>query len=205
MTPERIIIDTDVNVCALYEYQQALKKAEVKESLCYITVGTGVGVGLIINGKCVHGTLHPEGGHVFVPRDARDTDFKGVCPFHDDCVEGMATNVSIKERLGLASVEDIPSLSDDHEVWDIVGGYLGTMCSNIFLMTSVEKIMLGGGVFNRVVLMNKTREKFTKRINKYLVHPKISSPEALDKFLVRPEHGDDLGLIAAASVASNLL
>jgi fructokinase len=97
--------------------------------------------------------LHPEGGHVFVPRDDRDINFKGVCPFHDDCVEGLTTNNSIKARLGLSGVQDIPSLPDDHEVWSIVGGYLGTMCSNIFLTTSVEKIILGGGIFNREVLI----------------------------------------------------
>jgi len=91
----KVFIDTDVNVCALYGYQLAKRSADVRESLCYITVGTGVGVGLIINGKCVHGCLHPEGGHVFVPRDPRDKDFPGVCPFHCDCVEGLCTNVAI--------------------------------------------------------------------------------------------------------------
>lgn len=104
--------------------------------------------------------MHPEGGHVFVPRDVRDEKFKGVCPFHNDCVEGLTTNISIKERLGLSSVDDIPNLPDSHEVWDILGGYLGTMCSNIFLTTSVEKIMLGGGVFNRGVLLDKVRKNF---------------------------------------------
>ena len=70
--PEKVIIDTDVNVCALYEFQASKLSNSVNESLCYITVGTGVGVGLVINSKCVHGTLHPEGGHVFVPKDPRD-------------------------------------------------------------------------------------------------------------------------------------
>ncbi len=77
----------------------------------------------MINSKCVHGTLHPEGGHVFVPKDPRDLNFSGVCPFHNDCVEGLCTNNSIRDRLNLLSVDDIPSLPDDHEVWDIVGGY----------------------------------------------------------------------------------
>ena len=115
---------------------------------------------MIINGKCVHGTLHPEGGHVFVPRDERDKDFKGVCPFHGDCVEGLCTNISIRDRLGLSNVNEIPNLSDEHQVWDILGGYLGTMCSNIFLTTSVELIILGGGVFNRKILIEKTRKVF---------------------------------------------
>ena len=101
-------------------------------------------------------------------------------------------------------MDDIPSLPDEHEVWDIVGGYLGTMCSNIFLTTSVEKIVLGGGVFNREVLISKTRKAFTARVNKYLIHSKIDTEDALSSFLVRPEFGDDLGLIAAGSVASKL-
>lgn len=168
-----------------------------------MTVGTGVGIGLIINGKCVHGTLHPEGGHVFVPRDERDKDFKGVCPFHGDCVEGLCTNLSIRDRLGLSSVSDIPNLSDEHEVWDILGGYLGTMCSNIFLTTSVELIILGGGVLNRKILIEKTRQVFKQRVNKYMMHSKIDTDDALANFIVRPEHGDDLGLIAAAHVGAN--
>jgi len=98
-------------------------------------------------------------------------------------------------------VADVP---DSHEVWDIVGGYLGTMCSNIFLTTSCEQIMLGGGVFNRKVLIDKTRHYFNKRINKYLVHDKIKDEAAIEKFLVRPQHGDELGLYAAGFVAQSL-
>ena len=198
---DKIFIDTDVNVCALYEYQKGKQLGQVKESLCYITVGTGVGVGLIINDKCVHGAQHPEGGHVFVPLDPRDKDFKGVCPSHNTCVEGLTSNVSIKVRYDLNSVADVPSLPDSHEIWDIIGGYLGTMCSNIFLTTSCEKICLGGGIFNRGVLLTRTRQVFKQRINEYLVHPLISTDEALEKFMARPDHGDDLGVVAAAYVA----
>lgn len=192
-------------MCALYGYQIAKKEDQVKESFCYITVGTGVGVGLIINSSCVHGTLHPEGGHVFVPRDEREPkEFKGVCPFHEGCVEGMCTNISIQKRLGLDSVEDVAKIEDSHEVWDIVGGYLGTMCSNIFLTTSCEMFMLGGGVFNRECLIDKTREAFTARINNYLVHDKISTEDAMKKFMVRPTAGDLLGLYACGCVAASL-
>lgn len=95
-----------------------------------------------------------------MPRDEREKDFKGVCPFHGDCVEGLCTNNSIRDRLGLSSVNDIPDLPDSHEVWDILAGYLGTMCSNIFLTTSVELIILGGGVLNRKILIEKTRLVF---------------------------------------------
>ena len=87
--------------------------------------------------------------------------------------------MSIRDRLGLSSVNDIPALSDEHEIWDILGGYLGTMCANIFLTTSVELIILGGGVLNRKILIEKARQVFTQRINKYLVHSKIDTQESL--------------------------
>ena len=130
----------------------------VRESLCYVTAGTGIGIGLIINGKCVHGVLHPEGGHVVVPRVDRDLGFKGSCSFHGDCLEGLCTNNAIKDRLGLANVEAIPTLPDSHDIWNILADYFGSFCANIFLTTSVEKIIMGGGIFNRKCLLEKTRE-----------------------------------------------
>jgi fructokinase len=199
---EKVFIDTDVNVCALYGFDKA--KPAVKESFCYITVGTGVGVGLIINSQCVHGAMHPEGGHVKVTRDQRDGGFHGVCPFHKDCIEGLVSNNAIKERLGLASVEELTSVSDDHEVWEIVGNYLGTMCANIFFTTSAEMIMLGGGVFNRKVLIEQTRKTFFERLGGYIDHPKVKTQEAVAQLLVRPELGDELGLYAAGFAASRL-
>ena len=104
---QRVFFDTDVNVPAMFEFTQAKAKGDesVKESLCYVTVGTGIGIGLIINGKCVHGMMHPEGGHVRVPisplEETAYGGFSGVCPFHGNCLEGLCTNVAIKERLGL--------------------------------------------------------------------------------------------------------
>jgi len=168
--------------------------------MCYITVGTGIGIGLIINGKTVHGVLHPEAGHVHLPKEEADKDFKGVCPFHGDCVEGLCSNIAIKERLGLKSVDEIPKLADSHFIWDLLAQYCGTLCSNIFLTTSVERIVIGGGIFNRKCLMEKTREVFSKRINGYIVNKKIDD---LDSFIARPEHGDDLGMLAAAFAGAN--
>ena len=98
---DKILFDTDVNIPALYEYNIARANNDplVKESLCYVTVGTGIGIGLIINGKTVHGMMHPEGGHVRVPisplEQTKYNGFKGICPFHCDCLEGLCTNVAI--------------------------------------------------------------------------------------------------------------
>lgn len=170
-----IFIDTDCNVCAMYEFLQLKNQksknntVSVKESMCYVTVGTGVGIGLIINSKTVHGALHPEGGHVKVDRHPREyPGFNGVCPFHSDCVEGMVSNVAIKERLGLNSVDDVKNVKDSHLVWDLLGHYMGQFTANIFLTTSVERIIIGGGVFNRKCLLDKTRKAFLDKINGYI-------------------------------------
>jgi fructokinase len=197
-----IFIDTDVNVCALFEYREAKVSSGIRESMCYVTVGTGVGIGLIVNNQCVHGMMHPEGGHVRVPIHKADlaSGFQGVCPFHGDCLEGMVTNNSIKERLGLSTVADVADLPDDHQVWDTLAHYLGILCSNIYLTTSVERIILGGGVFKRSVLLTKTRKTFTQNINGYVKLPQIEG-EALESFIVRPKYGDSLGSLAAAVCA----
>lgn len=171
----RVFFDTDVNVPAMFEYVQAQSKQEepaIKESICYVTVGTGIGIGLIVNGKCVHGMMHPEGGHVRVPLNPLEktmyNDFKGCCPFHGNCLEGLCSNNAIKERLGLASVHDLVGLKDDNPVWDLVGGYLGDFCANLFLTVSVERIIIGGGICERAVLMDKIRARFLASIGGYV-------------------------------------
>lgn len=151
-TPDfKVAFDTDCNILAKFELDHGGHKG-LQNNIAYITVGTGVGVGFWLNGSPVHGLIHPEGGHVAVPRLPQEDKygFKGVCPFHGDrCVEGLCTNVAIKERLKLKSVDDVKNLPDDHEVWDMIGFYLGTMCANLTLTVSIEKIVIGGGVLLR--------------------------------------------------------
>ncbi len=101
----KVAFDTDVNMVANFEFALG-GHSDVKESLVYITVGTGIGIGLVINGKTVKGLVHPEGGHIRMPLREDDKDFKGVCPFHGTCLEGLCTNVSIAKRKGLSDVED---------------------------------------------------------------------------------------------------
>lgn len=203
----KMAMDTDVNVCALYEYKFAKEKQLVNSSLCYITVGTGVGIGLVVNGQCVHGLVHPEGGHVMVGRHKEDLEkypnFNGVCPFHNDCVEGLSSNKAIKARLGLGHVDDAIRLRDDHEIWDYLAYTIGTLCANIFFTVSVECFVIGGGIFNRQILMQKTRRVFEERISKYIVHEKIGSAEKIDRFIVRPNLNDDAGIFAAAYYGKN--
>lgn len=101
----KVVFDTDVNMVANFEFTHGSHE-DVKESLVYITVGTGIGIGLVVNGKTVKGLVHPEGGHVRLPMREDDKDFKGVCPFHGTCLEGLCTNVSIANRKGFSDVED---------------------------------------------------------------------------------------------------
>ena len=200
---EKVFFDTDVNVPAMFEFVEAQKRGDssVKESLCYVTVGTGIGIGLIINGRCVHGMMHPEGGHVRVPLNPLERSdyngFVGVCPFHGNCVEGLCTNVAIKERLGLESVEACIELADDDKIWDVVGSYLGDFCANLYLTVSVEKIIIGGGVCARKVLMQKIRQRFVASLANYVQLPQISAKN-IDSFIVRPSM-EDVGTRAAAT------
>lgn len=157
--------DTDVNAPALAEYlhmtkQAASKGSEPPSSCCYITVGTGVGVGLVINGAPVHGLMHPEGGHVAVPRRAIDLSFEGSNPkdcFGGSCAENMCCSIALAKRAGLSSTSELTHLSDDHEVWDAAAHYIGAMCANIVLLASPERIVLSGGVMLRKILFSKIR------------------------------------------------
>lgn len=146
--------------------EYTLGNHKIKNSLAYVTVGTGVGVGLIVNGKCVHGMLHPEGGHMRIQKLEKESEFPGVCAFHGDCLEvlidyiqGLCTNVAIAKRLN-CSIHDLHTITDDHPIWDMVAYYLATLCFNLILLLSIEKIVIGGGVLNRKILY--------KLINKHL-------------------------------------
>lgn len=190
--------DTDVNAVAEFEFLQGGHE-DVKENLAYITVGTGIGLGLVVNGKTVHGLVHPEGGHVRIPILKEHADFEGVCPYHKNCLEGFCTNVSIAKQLGLKSVDELPNIGADHEVWDRVGYYLGTCCANLTLTLSVEKIVIGGGVMNQEVLYDKIRKHFHEAIAGYIDHPKLKEDQ-LKNYIVRSKYEKDLGILAAATI-----
>lgn len=196
----RVFFDTDCNVCARFELEHG--GHSIKDNLAYITVGTGVGVGFVINGQCVHGLIHPEGGHIPLERYAKEyPGFIGVSPTNNgQTPEGLCSNVAIAKRLGLPSVADVAKIPDDHEVWEIVGHYLGTMCANLTLTLSVEKIVLGGGVIMRgEPLLKHIRSTFKQRIGGYLKHKAL---DTLDSYIVRSKFQNELGLVSSASVSA---
>jgi len=192
-------IDTDVNAAALAEF--TLGKHNCRESLAYVTVGTGVGVGLIVNGHPVHGLTHPEGGHISVKILKEDEDYTGVCPYHGNCLEGLVTNNSIAKRLGV-SINDLPNVGDDDPVWGRVAHYLAQLCLNITLLVSPEVIVLGGGVLNQPTLLPAIHKEFRKLLNEYVKHSKLT---VIENYIRRPGCGDDAGLFGAALLNEHLI
>lgn len=141
-----IFLDTDVNAAALAEMH--FGAAMDVDSLVYVTVGTGIGGGVIAEGRTVRGLLHPEMGHIRVRRDPRDSAFTGVCPFHGDCLEGLASGPAV---LGRWNVK-LESLPDDHPGLSIIGGYLGQLAATVELVLSTRRIIFGGGVVSERLL-----------------------------------------------------
>lgn len=190
--------DTDVNAPAMAEF---ISSSHLGISSCaYITVGTGVGVGLVINNKTVHGLVHPEAGHLQVRQKENDT-FKGSCPFHGCCIEGMVSAGACAQRKGIDPSE-LKSLSDDDEVWDFFAYYLAQLCASIILMVSAEKIVIGGGVMNRESLYPKIREYTVSILNNYIQHDDVTNTSST---LIGPSvFGSRAGIIGAAFLAYNI-
>eukprot|EP01097_Dermamoeba_algensis_P007171 TRINITY_DN4496_c0_g3_i1.p1 TRINITY_DN4496_c0_g3~~TRINITY_DN4496_c0_g3_i1.p1 ORF type:complete len:174 (+),score=49.32 TRINITY_DN4496_c0_g3_i1:457-978(+) len=163
---------------------------------CYITVGTGVGVGVVVNGQAVHGLLHPEAGHIFVPR--RDGDnFEGGCPFHKNCVEGLVASGAVAKRKQITPSE-IPSIPDDDPVWDSFAFYLAQLCNTLTLILSPHEIVLGGGLLQRTSLFPRIRKHAAQLVNGYL-----TSPSDLDKHIIPSPFGSNAGIVGAFALAQS--
>ena len=181
-------VETDVNAPAMAEFEYMTKMLKKRmSSLAYITVGTGIGVGLVVNGKPVHGMMHPEGGHVPIVPLAND-DFAyswgDKSPFEGkNTVEGTASSVALTERIGLDQREGLKDLSDDDALWDHAANALANLCVTLALVTSVEKIVLGGGIMNRKVLYDKTRVRTKELLNGYLDLPQVTTEAGLKNYI----------------------
>jgi fructokinase len=183
-----ITIDTDVNGAALGEYRWGA--AQGTAVAVYVTVGTGVGGGLVINGKPLHGLVHPEIGHMLVQPPAGVT---GVCPFHQNCVEGLASGTA----LGKIWSQPSHTFTDDHPAWDGLSEVLGDMCHNLMVTLSAEKIILGGGVMQKHGLVEKVIAATTARLNDYIVMP---AGVGLDDIICLPGLGTRSGLFGALAL-----
>ena len=200
--------DTDVNAPALSEYRAMIDKGEDPSCVAYATVGTGVGVGLVVNGAPVHGLLHPEAGHACVPRYPNDT-FEGHNPSLNCAgwaeVEAMCASGALAKRAGLADTSGLKDLPDDHEVWDVAAHYLAALCANLILVVSPEKIVLSGGVMLRASLFPKIRAKTVEYLNGYIPVPAVASAKAAETLIVPSPHGNNAGIIGALTLAQDAL
>ncbi|MBQ8092023.1 MAG: ROK family protein [Clostridia bacterium] len=186
-------IDTDVNAAALAEAR--LGAARGLESCLYVTVGTGIGGGVIANGRPVHGMMHPEIGHIMVTPDPADPMPNGVCPYHPHCLEGLAAGPSMEKRWGISAKE----LPHDHKAWDIESTYLAQLCAYAILALSPEKIILGGGVMQQKFLLPLIRQKTVKLLNGYIAHPNFE--DGLETYIVEPGLGTRSGITGAYLLA----
>jgi fructokinase len=188
-----IVIDTDVNAAALAEAR--LGAGAGLGSLAYVTVGTGIGGGVVVADRTLKGLLHPEMGHIRIERDPRDVGFAGVCPFHADCLEGLASGPAVMARWH-ARAENLPQ---SHPGREILGGYLGQLAATIALMLSCERIVFGGGVVSGGGLLPFIRQEASRRLGGYL--PIEARAGGFDRYIVAPGLGDSAGTIGALLLA----
>jgi fructokinase len=187
--------DTDVNGAALGEYHWG--EAQGLDTFIYMTVGTGIGAGGMVNGKVIHGLIHPEMGHMFIPHDKKLDPFVGVCPFHGDCLEGLANGPAIQKRWQVESAADLPP---EHEAWDLEAGYLATALANCTMVLSPQKIIIGGGVMQQQQLLSKIRHKVVALLHGYIKHPTILHD--IDNYIVAPGLGVNSGICGAIALAA---
>ncbi|MBQ3278209.1 MAG: ROK family protein [Clostridia bacterium] len=187
------MIDTDVNAAALAEWK--LGAAKGLNSCMYVTIGTGVGAGLVVEGHLVHGLLHPEMGHMLLQPAKNDPTPDGFCPFHKGCLEGLASGPAIAKRWGRKAYE----LPQDHETWELEAWYLAQMCMNAICILSPDKIILGGGVMQQKHLFPMIRKKTQELLNGYIRHQAIL--EKIDAYITEPGLGTKSGATGALLLA----
>ncbi|NIJ08938.1 fructokinase [Sphingomonas vulcanisoli] len=188
-----IAIDTDVNAAALAEARLGAGRGR-SDDLAYVTIGTGIGVGLVIGGRTVHGSLHPEAGHIFVRRHKSLGEFKGVCPSHGDCLEGIAAGPAIAARWG-AGLDTLPP---DHPAWAAEAEHIAQLCAMLLLTTSPATIVLGGGVMSQPALFPPIRKRTAALIADYV---RDADEAALAQRIVPPACAEAPGLLGAYLLA----
>lgn len=186
-----VSIDTDVNAAMLGEVK--FGQAKGIKSGVYMTVGTGVGMGIFSDGKLIHGMLHPEAGHMLIARKEED-EAKSVCPYHDNCVEGLASGPAIESRYGKKAYD----LPENHIAWELEADYMSQAIANLVLIVSPEIIILGGGVMKQRQLYPMIRNKVQQLLNGYVRADKLRK---MDCYIVEPSLGDKQGVMGAISLA----
>lgn len=183
---------TDVNAAAFGELTQGA--ASGNQSCIYLTVGTGIGGGIVVDQQVFEGVSHPEMGHIYVKRHPKDT-YEGTCPYHQDCLEGLASGPSLEARTGIRG-ENLP---ENHPVWELQTYYLAQALVAYTLIINPEKIVLGGGVMNQPHLLPKIHQQFVELMNGYVTIEKV------EEYIVKWGMPDESGLIGSLLLAKQKL
>jgi fructokinase len=189
-----VAVETDVNAAALAEFQYGAGRG--CDPLVYLTVGTGIGGGAVIHGRPLHGMMHPEMGHMLLARAPGDTGPSG-CPFHENCLEGLASGQALRARFG--TPETLPPA---HEAWTLAAAYLGQALATITTILSPQRIIIGGGVMHQPHLLPRIREVCAQALHGYL--PRLGSASDFEAYIVAPALGDEAGVIGALHLAQEV-
>jgi len=191
--PVPVGFDTDVNAAALGEARWGTARG-ISDFL-YLTVGTGIGGGALVNGELLHGLVHPEMGHIRVPHDWAKDPFQGACPYHGDCLEGLASGPAIEARWGIPGT-DLPS---GHPAWELEARYLALGLGNLVCTLSPRRIVMGGGVMQHADLFPLIRRQLGRLLNGYIQSNLLT--EGIDEYVVPPRLGDRSGVLGAIVLA----
>lgn len=188
--------DTDVNAAAAGEARWGAGRGIA--NFIYLTVGTGIGGGAIVNGEVIHGMLHPEMGHIRIPHDFVKDPYPGHCPFHGDCLEGLASGPALQERWGKPAHQ----LPGEHPVWKLEAHYLALGLANWVCSLSPERMILGGGVMQHVDLFPMMRIELKELLNGYIQAKPVL--DEMDEYVVPPELGKRAGVLGAMVLAEHV-
>ena len=191
--PVPIGFDTDVNAAALGEARWGA--AQSISDFIYLTVGTGIGGGAIVNGRVLHGLVHPEMGHIRIPHDQVRDPYRGCCPFHGDCLEGLACGPAMEERWGIPA----STLPVDHTAWALEAHYLALGLANLVCTLSPKRIVLGGGVMQQQWLIPLVRCELVRLLNGYV--QSIELTEKVDEYVVPAKLAHRAGILGAFALA----
>jgi fructokinase len=189
-----VAFDLDVNAAAFGEYYWNHENQNL-DPLVYFTIGTGIGAGVIVHGKLVHGLVHPEAGHMRIPHNWSVDPYGGSCPYHGDCFEGLACGPAIQQRWGQRA-EKLPA---GHPAWELEAGYIAAALNNTICNLSPKRIVLGGGVMQHPTLIRLIQQRVQKLLNSYIHSPAII--EHIDEYIVLPSLGNRSGVLGAIAMA----
>jgi fructokinase len=187
-----VVFDTDVNAAALGEHRWGAARG--LDTFCYLTVGTGIGGGAVVDGRLLHGLLHPEFGHVRIPHDRAEDPFPGSCPYHGDCWEGLASGTALEARWGAPAT----TLAGE-QVWALEARYLALGLVSVLSVLSPERIVIGGGVMQTDGLHARVRRELGALLNGYLEPPALG--DGIDGYVTAPALGSRAGVLGAIALA----